>query len=619
MKWYVAHMNARDVWGLAGTVYDYDVTNGAEISRGTADSTDAYAATFLSLALYAWRTGDPAVQTYLKSVITQLDTIGRVITATQDTDGLTWAKPDYHIKYLMDNSEVYRGLSDASLLFSAMGDAAKASYYSSAASNNLAGINSMWIGSAGAWAVYKDNGGNFAAPNFSTWYADATSQLFPTLYGAVSANDTRAQTVYAKFNSAWPNWDTLVFSDPFPWTVIARAAAFYGDGTRVGAYVNSVHAKYTVQNFPWTWYSSENGSYMQLMNYLLGKESAPPPVPTPTPTPTPPPPVPAQPLVTVDTPMDGATLSSPVSVHATYNRSASYMKVWIDHVSNTATIVQNTSTFAASFNLSSGSHFLEFQAADASTGVVYTTPITINVTGSVPPPPPPPPPTPPGPTVTITHIQNRNDWKTCGACGNTGGGGALAYYQMIPSVSSPSLSGSSAQFYIDGRGQAYANAYWYVQQTAQAPTGPVKYLSYSFDIYVPSVPSGVIQAIEFELQQGVNGKTYNFAWQALYAGNQWRTFNYESKQWDSTSVPFTQFAPNSWHHIDTVYHIDPATGAGIHDSISVDGQTYGNLNISYAPSSGGSNYLNNAFQLDTNSQGTPYSAYVDNMQIQFQD
>ncbi len=338
---------------------------------------------------------------------------------------------------------------------------------------------------------------------------------------------------------------------------------------------------------------------------------APHPIPTPTPTPTPPP---VQPLVTIDTPANGATVNSPVTIHATYNQTASYMKVWVDHVADDTDIPHNTNTFAVSLSLSAGTHLLEVQAADAATGVVYTTPITINVA-----PPTPPPPVPPAPGITITNIQNRTDWKTCGACGNTGGGGALASYQMKPGISSPSLSGSSAQFSIDGAGQAYANAYWYAQQTAQAPTGPVKYISYSFDLYVPSVPSGVIQAIEFELQQGVNGKTYNFAWQADYAENAWRTFDYASKQWNSAPVPFAQFAPNSWHHILTTYHIDSTTGAGIHDSIAIDGQTHDNLNISYAPSPGSSNYLNNAFQLDTNSHGSPYGVYVDNMQIQFQD
>ena len=32
------------------------------------------------------------------------------IEATQDADGLTWAKPGYPVKYLVDQSETYAGL-----------------------------------------------------------------------------------------------------------------------------------------------------------------------------------------------------------------------------------------------------------------------------------------------------------------------------------------------------------------------------------------------------------------------------------------------------------------------------------------------------------------------------
>src|SRR5439155_8506231 len=47
--------------------------------------------------------------------------------------------------------------------------------------------------------------------------------------------------------------------------------------------------------------------------------------------------------VTITSPSNGATVSSPVSINATYNGNASYMKVWID--GKAGTVQLNTNVF----------------------------------------------------------------------------------------------------------------------------------------------------------------------------------------------------------------------------------------------------------------------------------
>ena len=271
MQWYIKHLNWPDQWGLYGTTYDYSYSNGSETSLNDADSTDSYAATFLSLALSYYQTGDAGAQTYVKSISSQLDAIGGVLVKTQQSDGLTWSKPNYQIKYLMDNCEAYRGLRDlASLFQNALGDSAKAAYYNAAADSMLQGINGMWMN--GSWAVYKDNAGNLAAPNMGKWYADATSQLFPVLEGVVPASDVRSVQVYSSLNAAWPGWPSLSYNaqDPFPWILVGNAAILMGDTTRVNTYIQSIEAKYVNGGFPWPWYSAEAGWFMRLNAYALG-------------------------------------------------------------------------------------------------------------------------------------------------------------------------------------------------------------------------------------------------------------------------------------------------------------------------------------------------------------
>ncbi len=272
MKWYINHLNWPDKWGLYGTTYDYTVSNGIATSTKNADSTDSYAATFLTLVWNGWLSGDAQTRSYITSLSYELDVIGGVLTKTQQSDGLTWAKPDYQIKYLMDNCEAYRGLRDlASIYKNAFGDTTKAAYYNSAADRMQAGILGMWMN--GKWAVYKDGIGRLAAPNLGTWYADASAQVFPVLMGVVNSSDSRAQQSYAAFNAAWPNWPSLSFNsqDPFPWCLIVDGAAAMGDKSRVDTYIKTMQSKYVNSGFPWPFYNAEAGWFLRANSYMMGR------------------------------------------------------------------------------------------------------------------------------------------------------------------------------------------------------------------------------------------------------------------------------------------------------------------------------------------------------------
>ena len=225
---------------------------------------------------------------------------------------------------------------------------------------------------------------------------------------------------------------------------------------------------------------------------------------------------------------------------------------------------------------------------------------------------PTPSATPPNATV-FNNIQQQSGWQTCGDCGNTGAQGATATYQMNLDIASPSESGDSAQFSIGGT-YAYSNAYWYYRHPA--PTAAMSSLTYEFDVYIPSGSDNAPQAIEFECQQELGGYVYNFAWQADYVTDQWRVFNYTSKQWEDSGIALTRFTPDSWHHIIAQYHNDATTHTTYHDALTVDGTRYP-VNISHpaTPTSNTGGDFTNAFQLDLNGIPTAYSVYVDKMEV----
>lgn len=202
----------------------------------------------------------------------------------------------------------------------------------------------------------------------------------------------------------------------------------------------------------------------------------------------------------------------------------------------------------------------------------------------------------------------------CGGCGNQGGAGQGPDYNLTQGIFSPSLSGKATDFYVNG-GPAYTGGYYFIEQ----PTlpNPVSYLRYDFDLFLPGQYANAPQGIEFEVQQTVNGDTYNFAWQADYDSNSWRVFNYTTKVWEPAGIPLQRFAPDTWHHITAIYHA--AGTQAVHDSLMVDGQTY-NVNIAHeATHTGTSLEFSNGFQLDLNASSTPYHVFVDNMQVSAAD
>jgi len=214
----------------------------------------------------------------------------------------------------------------------------------------------------------------------------------------------------------------------------------------------------------------------------------------------------------------------------------------------------------------------------------------------------------------IDNIEDANQWLTCGACGNDGGGGAVANYSVKVGMPFPSEDGSSARFSI-AASVPYTNAYFY--QEHNPIHSQINFLQYEFDVYVPAGSEDAPQAIEFECQQALNGWVYNFAWQADYASNMWRVFDYGSKLWESVNLPLQRFAPGTWHHIVAEYHNDPGSHTVFHDALTVDGVRTP-INVRHnAVLTGQGDEFTNAFQIDSNNVPQAYSVFVDRMRVTY--
>ncbi len=257
------------------------------------DSTDAYAGTFLSLAYDYYQTGDSAAQSYINSIVfppppnsDRLDYVGEVVVSTKQSNGnnLTWARPDFNIEYLMDNCEAYRGLRDLQSLYTALGQTGKASFYGTHADEMLNGNpagtggiqNSLWNSANSNYFWYTTDTGTSGTVDWSKWYPDSVSQVFPIAFGIIQPSDPRAQSLWSTFQSHWKNqWAGLSTGDQYPWVIVAYAAALMGDTTDVNHFISNMESTYVSNNFVGNsshfWSTNEAGWFIRLNAKMLGK------------------------------------------------------------------------------------------------------------------------------------------------------------------------------------------------------------------------------------------------------------------------------------------------------------------------------------------------------------
>jgi hypothetical protein len=254
--WYISHLNTAetDYNGLPGTVYVYKVyakNPAREVSAREYDSTDSYAGTFISLIKkYAERGGD---MDYIRSLEPVIKVIADVMIATQDTDGLTWAKPDYKIKYLMDNCEVYDGLiSYVWLLEHVFSDKSQLSFYKDRAEHCLNGIEArLWNAANQSY--------NWHLKGESRWeklYPETMAQAFPIHFDLISPAAQRAKNLYKKVCETYAGLQ----ADGL-WTLHTNVSVKMGDYERANTYIKEIGNVYT-NTRKWPWRASEAGSLL---------------------------------------------------------------------------------------------------------------------------------------------------------------------------------------------------------------------------------------------------------------------------------------------------------------------------------------------------------------------
>ena len=212
----------------------------------------------------------------------------------------------------------------------------------------------------------------------------------------------------------------------------------------------------------------------------------------------------------------------------------------------------------------------------------------------------------PANAITIPDIQRQPGWQSCTACT----GSAIAIYSLKEGISSPSLSGSSAQFSLLPGTRPFAGALWFKFLTSDANATHFVY-DLSFYTDNPSAP----QALEFNVSQSTGGKRYNLATQCdLSNQRSWLVWS-PQKGWVSTGVPCVQPPPNTWNHLIWEFERD-SSGHAVFTAVTMNGsRSLVNISMPAIPDS--SEGIDIAFQLDADRAAVPYSVWLDNVKLSY--
>ncbi len=300
--------------------------------------------------------------------------------------------------------------------------------------------------------------------------------------------------------------------------------------------------------------------------------------------------------ITVSSPTSGSTVASPVHVVASGSSDVYAMKIYADYQGVYSVSGSKVDTY---LTLSAGGHALTVQGWSTS-GAIYKMPVSITVSssgGST--------FTPPAGSYTYNNIDQITGWQSCGACAGIGGNGPVATYWMKQFVSSPSMDGKSAQFYLGGK--AWANALWWKQLGANAGVS-----HFAYDLYFYINYPGNAQALEFDVNQSVNGKKYIFGTQCNVAAGQWDVWNTAGAYWVHTGIGCTAPPAYKWNHLTLEFQ--RVNGQTVFVAVTLNGvKKY--INRTYNAKAVNASELNVAFQMDLKGAGAGYTTWLDKVRL----
>jgi len=197
--------------------------------------------------------------------------------------------------------------------------------------------------------------------------------------------------------------------------------------------------------------------------------------------------------------------------------------------------------------------------------------------------------------------------------------GPQTTWAMTLGVSSPTLSGNSARMDVGGN-MVYSDVLWNnhligdfssqgLPDTGHSIVPNVH--NFTYDVYFYATDIGASQALEFDINQFVNGQSFIWGHECrIGGGNEWDIWDNQGQKWHPTGVACNPVS-NAWNHL-VIQAQRTSDNHLLFKSISLNGQT-STLNYYESPTATSWYGITINYQQDGNYKQQPYSIWLDKL------
>ena len=318
--------------------------------------------------------------------------------------------------------------------------------------------------------------------------------------------------------------------------------------------------------------------------------------------------------VQVSAPANNGTVGSPVNFKATATSTCSLgvASMGIYTAPGQLAYTSAGSSLNTNLTLSAGTYNTVVQEWDYCGGSA-TTPIKITVNSG---------------NQVFSNIQTDAGWNGYillppgyGICSGCSPNGPQETWWTKQNVSSPSLSGKAMEFNIGGS-TAYSDVLWNIHLVGDGAPNldsdhkivPNIY-NFIYDAYFYSSNLNPSQALEFDINQFVNGLSYIWGTECtIMGGNQWDIWDNVNNRWVPTGISCYP-NNNQWNHV-TIQVQRTWDNKLFYQSITLNGKT-SYLNQYYSPTASSWYGVTVNYQMDGNHSQQTYNTYLDNFNLTY--
>ncbi len=318
--------------------------------------------------------------------------------------------------------------------------------------------------------------------------------------------------------------------------------------------------------------------------------------------------------VHVTTPANGSQVGSPVQfvASATTSCPSGVAAMGVYTAPGVLAYKVNGATLNAPLTLNGGTYQTVVEEWD-NCGGAATTPIAITVGSG-------------GHSGKFVNLHQQSGWTgyallppTYNICSSCVPSGPQTAWSMIQGVKSPALSGNSSQMDVGGQTD-YSDVLWNNHLIGDFSSQGLPDTNHSiipnvhnftYDVYFYATDLSASQALEFDINQFVNGQSFIWGHECRIAGgNEWDIWDNQGQKWHPTGVACNP-VNNSWNHL-VIQAQRTSDNHLLFQSITLNGQT-ATLNYYESPTPTTWYGITINYQQDGNYKQQPYSIWLDNL------